>query len=240
LFIENWIRDEIKRARAGGAVIGLSGGVDSATAAALLRNACGRDNVLAVIMPCGGSPDDERNARAVAETLDIPVKKVDIAETFDSLANALEASCGKLGRSERNEMKPRLRMTALYAIASARNFLVAGAGNKDELYFGDFTKYGEVGVDMLPLGNLLAGEVTELAKYLGVPDSVIARPRAGSSLRDQAQGEEAAISYDDIDLYIATGSGDRKAALRIEEAYEDSRGKREAVRIAPVPEHAAG
>ena len=234
-FIEAWIREEMKRASSAGGVVGLSGGIDSAAAAALLRKACGRDGVLAVIMPCHNTPEDERDARLVAEAMDIPVKKVDITEAYDFLFNGIEVSCGKLGRAVSTDLKPRLRMTALYAVAAARNFLVVGAANKDELYFGDFTKYGEVGADMLPLGDLLAGEITELARYLKVPDAIINRPRAGSSLRDQAQGSNAQLAYDDIDRYIATGNAETDAAARIKEAYEGSKGKRESVRIPAVP-----
>jgi NAD+ synthase len=234
-FIEDWIREEMKRSSASGAVIGLSGGIDSAAAAALLRRACGRDGVLAVIMPCRNAQEDERDARLAAEAMDIPVKKVDITGAYDFLADGVEVSCGKLGRAARADLKPRLRMAALYAVAAARNFLVAGAANKDELYLGDFTKYGEVGADMLPLGDLLAGEITEIARYLNVPDAIINRPRAGSSLRDQAEGSDATLTYGDIDRYIATGSAENDAALRIKEAFEESRGKRESVRIPAVP-----
>ena len=234
-FIEDWIRAEMKRSSAAGVAVGLSGGVDSATAAALLRRACGRDGVLAVIMPCHNAPEDERDARLAAESMDIPVKKVDITEAYDFLAGGIEVSCGKLGRAARTGIKPRLRMAALYAIAAVRNFLVAGAANKDELYLGDFTKYGEVGVDLLPLGDLLAGEITELAGHLNVPDAIINRPRAGSSLRDQAQGSDARLTYGDIDKYIATGNAEADAAILIKEAYEGSKGKRESVRIPVIP-----
>ncbi|MDR1510378.1 MAG: NAD(+) synthase [Synergistaceae bacterium] len=237
-FLEVWITNEMKKESASGGVIGLSGGIDSATAAALLRRVCGRDNTLALIMPCHNAPEDERDARLVAEALDIPVKKVDITEAYDTLANGIEASCGKLGRSARAEIKPKLRMTTLYSVAQVRNFMVVGAGNKDELYLGDFTKYGEVGVDMLPLGDLLAGEVTALARYLGVPDEIINRPRAGAALRDQLDGAEAALTYDDIDRFIATGNTDPDAALKIKEAYEISQSKRNPVRIPAIP-HAA-
>ena len=234
-FIKDWIREEMQRSSASGGVMGLSGGIDSAVTAALLKRACGRDGILAVIMPCRNAPEDERDARLATEAMDIPVKKVDITEAYDFLAGGIEVSCGKLGRAARADIKPRLRMTALYAIAAVRNFLVVGAANKDELYFGDFTKYGEVGADMLHLGDLLAGEITELARYLDIPDAIINRPRAGSSLRDQSQGSEARLTYGDIDRYIATGKAEHDAAIRIKEAFEGSKGKRESVRIPAVP-----
>jgi NAD+ synthase len=235
-FIEDWIREELQKASASGCVIGLSGGIDSAVTAALLRRACGKDDMLALIMPCHNDAEDERDARIVAEALDIPIKKIDITEAYDLLTGVIEASCGKLGRAARAEIKPRLRMATLYSVAQVRNFLVTGAGNKDELYFGDFTKYGEVGVDMLPIGDLLAGEVTELARYLDVPDAVINRPRAGTSLRDQSHGLNSEITYDDIDRYIATGNAETNAAIRIKEAYEISQHKRNPVRI-PITPH---
>jgi NAD+ synthase len=235
-FIEDWIGEELQKASASGCVIGLSGGIDSAVTAALLRRACGKDDMLALIMPCHNDAEDERDARVVAEALDIPIKKIDITEAYDLLTGVIEASCGKLGRAARAEIKPRLRMATLYSVAQVRNFLVAGAGNKDELYFGDFTKYGEVGVDILPLGDLLAGEVTELARHLGVPDAVINRPRAGTSLRDQSHGLNSEITYDDIDRYIATGNTETNAAIRIKEAYEISQHKRNPVRI-PITPH---
>jgi NAD+ synthase len=218
-----------------GCVIGLSGGIDSAVAAAVLRRACGRDNMLALIMPCHTLPEDERDARLVAEALDIPVKKVDITEAYDMLSNGIEASCGKLGRSARAEIKPKLRMATLYSVAQVRNFIVVGAANKDELFLGDFTKYGEVGVDLLPLGDLLAGEVTALAHYLDVPIEIIGRPRAGTALRDQSGGSETDLTYDDIDRFIATGNTDPATAIKIKEAYETSQNKRNPVQIPAIP-----
>jgi NAD+ synthase len=191
--------------------------------------------MLALIMPCHNAAEDERDARMVADALDIPVKKIDLTETYDQMAGAIETSCGKLGRTARADIKPRLRMAALYATAQVRNFIVAGAANKDELYFGDFTKYGDVGVDVLPFGDLLAGEVTELARYLGVPEPIINRPRAGSSIVEQARGEGTEITYDDIDRFIATGAAETGAVIRIKEAYEISQHKRNPVKIPTIP-----
>jgi NAD+ synthase len=234
-FIERWIHAELKKTEAAGCVIGLSGGIDSATAAALLRRVCGRENMLAIIMPCHNAAEDERDARLAAEVLGIQVKKIDITEAYDQLTGVIEASFGNLGRTARLEIKPRLRMATLYSVAQVKNYLVVGAGNKDELYFGDFTKYGDVGVDMLPLGDLLAGEVIEVARFLGVPETIISRPRAGSSISDQSDGGGSDVTYDDIDRFIATGNAATDAAVRIKDAYEISQHKRNPVRIPEVP-----
>ncbi|MDR1650181.1 MAG: NAD(+) synthase, partial [Synergistaceae bacterium] len=179
VFLENWIREELETSSAAGGVTGLNGETDSAVVAALLRRVCGRENMLAVIMPCRNPGEDERLSRLLAGTLDIPIKKVDLTEVYETMAGGIEASCGKLPDWAREGIKPRLRMTALYSLAHSRNFLVFGERNKDDIFCGRFTKYGEVGADALPLGDLLFGEVTALARYLGVPDEIIDRPGKG-------------------------------------------------------------
>jgi NAD+ synthase len=228
-FLEGWIKEELETTASAGGLVGLNGGVDSAVVAALLRRTCGRDNMLALIMPCHNPSDDERLARLFASDLDIPIKKVDLSEVCDMLANGIEVSCGKLSDDARTGIIPRLRMSTLYSVAHNRNYLVFGEGNKDDLYCGRFTKYGDVGVDMLPLGDLLTGEVAALARYLGIPDEIIAKPRSGDST------DSGELSYDDLDRFIATGDAEENMANRIKEAYENSQHKRNPVPIAAIP-----
>jgi NAD+ synthase len=228
-FLEGWIKEELDASSADGGIVCLNGGIDSATVAELLRRTCGRANMLALIMPCHNPPEDERLARQLAIELDLPVKKVDLTEIYDNLLKGIEASCGELTDEARAGLIPRLRMSTLYSVARNKNFLVFGDGNKDDLYCGRFTKYGDVGVDMLPLGDLLAGEVTALAQYLGIPDEIIDRSRSG--------GDEVGdrVSYDDLDRFIATGHAEENMANRIKEAYENSQHKRNPVPIAAMP-----
>lgn len=235
MFLEKWLKDAFAASGAKGATLGLSGGVDSAALAALLRRICSKDELLAVIMPCHSMPADEEHARLVAGALDIPVKKIDLTEAFDCCVAAMEASAGTLSPIAKANIKPRLRMTTLYAVAQSRNFLVCGGGNKDELTFGYFTKHGDSGVDLLPFGDLLKGEVFALAKYLGVPDAITDKPPTAGLWEGQTDESEMGVSYADLDCFIATGGGDAAVCERIKKASERSEHKRNMPPIAPVP-----
>ncbi len=234
-FLEKWLKDAFDAAGARGAVLGLSGGVDSAALAALLRRICAKDDMLAVIMPCHSMPVDEEHARLVAGALDIPVKKIDLTEAFDCCVAAMEASAGQLSPLAAANIKPRLRMTTLYAVAQSRNFLVCGGGNKDELTYGYFTKHGDSGVDLLPFGDLLKGEVFVLARYLGVPDAIVDKAPTAGLWEGQTDESEMGVSYADLDCFIATGEGDPAVCERIRKADASSRHKRNMPPIAPVP-----
>ncbi|MGB2782330.1 MAG: NAD(+) synthase, partial [Atribacterota bacterium] len=96
-------------------------------------------------------------------------------------------------------------MTILYYFANKLNYLVVGTGNKNELTIGYFTKYGDGGVDILPLGNLLKSQVRELAEYLGIPKKIINKPPSAGLWEGQTDEEEMGISYDQLDKYLITG-----------------------------------
>ncbi|TET99558.1 MAG: NAD(+) synthase, partial [Dehalococcoidia bacterium] len=145
--IATWLREHLAAASADGFVLGLSGGVDSATAAALAVRAVGSRQVLAALLPCHSLPEDARLAHLVAETLGIPTVTVDLDGAYDALTAALPPSDHPLAAAN---IKPRLRMTALYYFANTLNHLVAGTGNRSELAVGYFTKYGDGAADILP------------------------------------------------------------------------------------------
>lgn len=234
-FLEKWLKDAIARAGAKGAALGLSGGVDSAALAALLRRICPREAMIAVIMPCHSMPADEEHALLVADALDIPVSKIDLTETFNCLAASAQAAEGELSPIAAANIKPRLRMTTLYALAQNRGFLVCGGGNRDELSFGYFTKHGDSGVDLLPFGDLLKGEVTALASYLGVPDAVVGKPPSAGLWEGQTDESEMGVSYDDLDRFLATGAGGAVIRERVKRAGEMSAHKRAMPPIALIP-----
>lgn len=234
-FIEAWIRDRLNEACASGAVLGLSGGVDSAALAALLRRVCGHDNVLAVAMPCHSMPVDELFARMIAEKLDIPLVKMDLTATYDEYIRSAEASYGEFSAMAKANIKPRMRMTTLYAIAQSKNYLVFGASNRDELGFGYFTKYGDSGVDALPMADLLKGEVFALARYLGVPDEVVNRPPTAGLWEGQTDEGEMGVTYDELDRYFATGEGAPETVSKIEHARALSAHKRAMPPMAIIP-----
>ncbi len=149
--IASWIREQIDGAGLNGAIVGLSGGIDSATVAGLAARGLGSDRVLGVIMPAHSHADDIEHAKLVAETFNLETLTIDLAQPFDLLMSILPSGT-QLATAN---LKPRLRMLTLYHVANTRGLMVVGTGNRTELMVGYFTKYGDGGVDLLPLGSAL-------------------------------------------------------------------------------------
>jgi NAD+ synthase len=198
--IAAWLREQLAGAGADGLVLGLSGGVDSATAAALGVRAIGPQRVLAVLMPCHSQPEDARLARLVADTFSIPTLTVDLDGAYDALTAVLPPSDHPLAAAN---VKPRLRMITLYYLAQSRNYLVLGSGNKTEILVGYSTKYGDGGVDLLPMGDIYKTQVWELARELGVPRSVVERPPTAGLWPGQTDEGEMGITYAELDRVLA-------------------------------------
>jgi len=194
--IITWLRRQLDSAGADGFVFGLSGGVDSATAGALAARATDNDRVLGVLMPCHSDPEDARLARRVAQRFDIPTLTVNLTPTYDTLIAHLPPSDHRLAAAN---VKPRLRMTTLYYLAQSHNYLVLGSGNKSEAMVGYATKWGDTGVDLLPLGALYKTEVWELARHLGVPQEVVERPPSAGLWPGQTDEEELGMTYQELD-----------------------------------------
>jgi len=197
--IANWLSDRLNAARAEGYVIGLSGGVDSATAAGLAVRAIGAEHVLGALLPCHSRPDDARLGHLVADTFGIATRTIDLAPAYDALIAALPPTDHPLAAPN---AKPRLRMTALYYLAQANGYLVLGSGNRSELMVGYFTKYGDGGVDLLPLGDLYKTQVWELASVVGVPDEVVERTPSGGLWPGQTDEGELGITYQALDRVL--------------------------------------
>jgi len=206
--ISAWIRERAREAGAKGVVVGLSGGVDSSTVAVLASRAGGIE-VLGLIMPCHSNPEDEKLAWMVVRWLDIPVEQVDLSSAFDQLLAILPPG----DRLAQANIKPRLRMITLYHFARLRNLLVAGTGNKSEIMVGYFTKYGDGGVDILPLGNLLKRDVRRLARWLDVPQEIVARTPTAGLWPGQTDEGEMGLTYKELDRAIEALEAGRKDAL---------------------------
>jgi NAD+ synthase len=196
--ISSWIAERVQEARAEGIVLGLSGGVDSSLTVALAKKAL-RDKVLGLLMPCHSNTTDLEHAKLLAAKFDIETEYVDLGPVFDSLIASLPEGSDMAVAN----LKPRLRMATLYYFANSRNYLVAGTGNKSELTVGYFTKYGDGGADILPLGDLLKCQVRELARELGVPGEIIAKPPSAGLWAGQTDEVEMGITYDELDQTIA-------------------------------------
>lgn len=207
--IADWIREKLEEAGAKGVVVGLSGGVDSSCVAVLSKMAVG-DNMLGLILPCQSDPQDEELARLVAEKFNIKIEKKVLDPIYEKFVEVLPAG-EKLALAN---LKPRLRMVTLYYFANNLNYLVAGSGNKSEIAVGYFTKYGDGGADLLPLGGLLKTEVRELAKELGIPGKIIEKVPSAGLWEGQTDEAELKISYEDLDKAIlAIESGVRENFL---------------------------
>lgn len=210
--IESWLREQLDNSNAQRFVIALSGGIDSALVCGLAARAVGADRVLAVLLPSSSDPDDEASARKVAQAFEVSTMKVDLTTTTESLKSVLPGSSeiasilniqAHVGTTtvqlaEAN-IKPRLRMTALYYISNLCGGIVLGTGNKTEAMIGYFTKYGDGGVDLLPIVDLYKHEVRELARAIGVPESVIQRPPSAGLWQGQTDEGEIGLTYDELD-----------------------------------------
>ena len=195
--IASWLQDRLAEASASGFVVGLSGGIDSAVTAAVCKRAVG-DAVLAVWMPCHSIPEDEHFARMAANALNLDLMTVDLCPPYDAFLKELPEG----NPMARANLKPRLRMATLYYLAQSRNYLVAGTGNKPELTVGFFTKYGDGGVDLEPLGGLYKHEVRALARALGVPQPIIDRVPSPGLWPGQTDEGEMGITYAEIDAIL--------------------------------------
>lgn len=202
--IANWIKQRVEDSKAKGIVLGLSGGIDSACVAALSKLAVG-DNVLGLILSCQSNPDDEKFARQVADKFKIKIEKICLNDIYDKFISILPES----GKMPKANIKPRLRMIVLYYYANKLNYLVAGTGNKSESLVGYFTKYGDGGVDILPLADLLKTEVSKLARELGVPDEIIKRVPTAGLWEGQTDEGELGMSYGDLDKAIMAIESDK-------------------------------
>jgi NAD+ synthase len=234
--ITQWLRDYATRAGSKGFVVGLSGGIDSACTAVLCQRAMGQQ-VVGVLMPCHSLPQDADMARLVADAFELKTVTVDLAPAYDALLAALPPGPSDLARAN---IKPRLRMTALYALAQTHNYLVAGTGNKSEIAVGYYTKYGDGGVDVEPLGNLYKWQVRQLARELGIPQPVIDRPPTAGLWLGQTDEEEMGITYDELDATLAaleageTGGVDPDVLARVRQMIAASSHKRAMPPLCPV------
>jgi NAD+ synthase len=197
-------------------------------------------------MPCHSNPQDEADARLVADHFRIPVLRVPLEARFDSLTNLVDAAFSETpglrphatddirARVPRANVKPRLRMATLYFVANRLNYLVAGTGNRSEITIGYYTKYGDGGVDLLPIGRLVKREVWELARELGVPSRVIDKaPTAGLWL-GQTDEAEMGFTYAELEQFILEGHSavPPETARRIEHLVKISEHKRA---LPPMP-----
>ncbi len=226
-----WIHDHVEKIGAKGVVVGNSGGKDSATVIAMATKALGKNRVFTVAMPCNSIQTDLEDARLVSKTFEVPFLEVNLTNTYNELENTINGSLSniELNKDSKINIKPRLRMTTLYAIAQTLGYLVIGTGNLCEAMVGYTTKWGDSASDFNPIANFTVDEVLAIGEYLGVPDKIIHKaPNDG--LGGQTDEEKMGVTYKQIAEYIETGKTDKTAMENIERRNKISKHKRE-----PVP-----
>lgn len=247
--IADWMRKRLNEAGARGFVFGLSGGIDSAVVAQLSMMASPRSS-MGVILPCHSDPDDEKDARLVAERFVLPVVRIDLDPVYDQMVAALRPAQALPSLERRDQaiaagdprmrlplanLKPRLRMAALYFVANQLDSLVVGTSNRSELSIGYFTKHGDGAADLLPLGSLVKSEVRDLARELGVPKPIIEKPPSAGLWLGQTDEGEMGFTYADLEAYLSSGAENiaPAVAMKIERLARSSEHKR---RLPPVYE----
>lgn len=224
--IEQWIKDSVSSAGAKGALVGLSGGIDSAVVAAILKKSLG-SNMLAVMMPCHSQDEDLDDAMKVVEAYNLPYLTIDLTRTYDIFLETIKNQYNDPTELAKANIKPRLRMTSLYLLGQSLGFLVCGTSNKAELTIGYFTKHGDSGADILPLGDLRKEEVFSVAECLGVPDDIISKPPSAGLWPGQTDENEMGFTYSEIDGYLRGEHISENTLVKIRKYIKRSRHKRE-------------
>lgn len=229
--LAGWIRQKTVAAGCEGVVLGISGGIDSAVVAGLAVQAF-PGNTLGVIMPCESLPEDIEHGHLVAQKYGFELKVVDLSPIYQSFTGILQGLDSQRSRLARSNIKPRLRMITMYYYAQERNCLVLGTSNRTELTIGYFTKHGDGGVDLMPIGGLVKFQVRELARYLQVPEVVINKPPSAGLQEGQTDEGDIGMSYEELDRFILKGQGSEKVKDKVESLSRSNQHKRQPPPIA--------
>ena len=227
----NWIREYVENNKAKGIVVGNSGGKDSATVIAMATKAIGKENIIAISMPCYSIESDFEDAKLVADTFGVKSLKIDLSQCYKELENEIQNNLDQeISNESKVNIKPRLRMTTLYGIAQTLGYLVIGTGNLCEAMVGYTTKWGDNSSDFNPIGNFTVDEVLEIGKYLGVPEKIL-KKSPNDGLGGKTDEEKMGIKYSQIAEMIETGHTEKEAEKEIIRRFKNSMHKR---RLVPI------
>ncbi|BEO96067.1 MULTISPECIES: NAD+ synthase [Fusobacterium] len=194
-----FLRESFKKAGFSKAVLGLSGGIDSALVAYLLRDALGKENVLAIMMPYKSSnPDSLNHAKLVVEDLGINSKTIEITDMIDAyFKNEKEATSLRMGNKMARE-----RMSILFDYSSKENALVVGTSNKTEIYLGYSTQFGDSACALNPIGDLYKTNIWDLSRYLKIPNELIEKKPSADLWEGQTDEQEMGLTYKEADQVL--------------------------------------
>ena len=228
--ITKFIKDYFEKNNLKGVVLGISGGKDSAVVAALFARAIGSENVLGVTLPCHSIETDKSDAILVANKYNFELINLDLTNVYDSFiseVNKLGSFSDKELNNSNINIKPRFRMASVYYLAALYSelkggtYIVAGTGNKCELYVGYFTKGGDSTYDIGILNNYTVDEVIEIGEYLEVPDQVLHKAPS-DGLSGQTDEDKLGVKYKDIASYMNNENLDLETKNKIEKLHNNS------------------
>ena len=196
--IQKFIQTRVDEAGAKGVVLGLSGGIDSATTLALAVSSLGKERVRGLIMPFQAS-ESISLASEQADLLGVNTNEYNISSIIDSYKKITDSYSS---RSAEGNLHSRVRMSLLYGEAFSSQYLVIGTSNKSELLVGYYTKWGDGASDLLPMGDLYKSQVYALAEELEVPKGIVDRVPTAELWEGQSDEEELGITYVKLDKIL--------------------------------------
>ena len=224
-----FIKSVLAESGAKGIVFGNSGGKDSALVGILCKAAC--ENTVGIILPCASKRNYDRDtadANEVAQKYNIETRSVDLTPVKEAEIEAIKKAT-TLNDAANLNMAPRIRMMTLYAIAASESRLVAGTGNRSELYVGYFTKWGDGSCDFNPIADLTVTEIYEFLRYLEAPKAVINKTPSAALFDGQTDETEMGISYAELDSFLLGKDIAKDKKEIIEKLHKSSEHKRKGV-----------
>ncbi len=201
--IAEWMKEYLEESDCKGYVIGISGGIDSAIIASLCCKAVGKGNVIATYLPCQSSLNMVTDAIQLAKNLGIELRIFYLIDSYDAIIKELETGGESVSNLTQANIKARLRMTYLFAIANQYNYLVAGTGNKSELDIGYVTVGGDQIVSIEPLGNFYKTEIYKIAKLIPeIPANILTKPASADLYESQTDEQEIGFTYKKLDIIL--------------------------------------
>jgi NAD+ synthase len=201
--VKRFIKDYVEKSAVKGIVLGLSGGVDSCTTAALSALAMGGDKVFGLLLPEQETYNtkDIEHARFVAEKFRVRTETINVTPALKAFYDTIPIfeTTDKLCKGN---IKARTRMIYLYYYANKLNMLVCGSSDKSETMMGYFTKWGDVAADISPIMDLFKTQVRKLAQHIGIPEEIITKPASPALWPGQLAEEELGIKYENLDLIL--------------------------------------
>ncbi|MEP7146487.1 MAG: NAD+ synthase [bacterium] len=196
-----FIKNETSRIGIKKAIIGLSGGIDSAVTTYLAVKSLGSENITCLLLPFETSSSNSlTDAMRVIEDLQVNYKKIDITDIVKSLMKSVIDS--DISNIRKGNLMARVRMILLYDESAKQNALVIGTGNKTEILLGYTTVFGDSASALNPVGDLYKTQLRELAKYLGIPKEIIDKSPSADLWKGQTDEDELGFTYENVDKYL--------------------------------------